>query len=50
MHCINAPMQFLQNALAYFALAIIYTSKMFIKSTPVADVIKLLLSVIYEFL
>jgi hypothetical protein len=34
-------MQSFQNALAYFAMTVSYSHKMFMKSTPVANVTKL---------
>jgi hypothetical protein len=46
----HAPVQWLLNALAYFATAISYTSKMFTKSTPEVNVINLFMAVSYEFL
>ncbi len=37
------------NALAYFATAVSYTHKMFMKLRPVANVIKLFTAVSYDF-
>jgi hypothetical protein len=48
IHCIHAPMQCFQNALAYFATGVSYACKMFIKLTPGANVIKLLMTVSYK--
>ncbi len=42
----KAPLECFENALAYFAIAIIYTLKMFMKLTPVAIDIRLFASVI----
>jgi hypothetical protein len=33
-YCMYATIQFFQNALAYFAMAVSYVSKMFTKFTP----------------
>ncbi len=43
MHCMNAPMQFFQNAQAYFATAVSYEHKMFMK---MASTIKLFTDII----
>ncbi len=42
-------MQCFQNALAYSATIISYDCKMFMKSSPVDNLIKLFTPVIYEF-
>ncbi len=44
-----AAMQCFQNALAYFATAVSYVRKMFMKSTPVVNVIKLFTAISYNF-
>jgi hypothetical protein len=41
--------QCFQNALAYFATVVSYAGKMFMKSTPGANVIKLFTAVSYDF-
>jgi hypothetical protein len=48
-YSMHAPLQCIKNALAYFALAINYTCKMFMHSIPVPNVIKLFTSIIYKF-
>jgi hypothetical protein len=45
----GALVQCFQNALAYSAMIISYACKMFMKSSPVAKVIKLFTAVIYDF-
>ncbi len=45
----HVPMQCFQNAPPYFVMTVSYTQKMFVKWTPVTDVIKLLTAVIYIF-
>jgi hypothetical protein len=47
--CSTCTMQCFQNALAYFAAAISYRPKMFMKSTPVTNVKKLFTTVSYDF-
>jgi hypothetical protein len=46
---ISSPMQSFQNALAYFATVVSYLHKMFMKSAPVANVIRLFTAVSYNF-
>jgi hypothetical protein len=45
----DVPVQFLQNALAYFAINVTYKRKMFMKLTPRASVIKLFTAISYNF-
>jgi hypothetical protein len=42
IHCIHGPMQCFQNALTYFAMAVSYKLRMFMKLTPWAGFIKIL--------
>jgi hypothetical protein len=46
VYCMEAPLQCLQNALAYFVTAVSYARKMCMKLTPVVNVIKLFTVVI----
>ncbi len=46
---IHAPVQSLQNVLAYFATAVSYDCKMFINTPPEANVIKHFMAVSYDF-
>jgi hypothetical protein len=46
----HTAVQYFQNTLAYFDKAVSCPSKMFMKSTPEANLIKPFLSVIYIFL
>jgi len=50
VHGMHVPMRSdLQNALAYFATAVDYTLKLYMKLTPGANVIKSFWSMIYGF-
>ncbi len=42
IHCMHAPIQWFQNALAYFAKAVSYACKMFMKLAPGASSIHML--------
>jgi hypothetical protein len=50
LHCLHAPTQCFQNALAYFGTNISYTCKMFMKLTPVSNVINFFMAVSFDVL
>jgi hypothetical protein len=49
IHCMHFPIKCFQNALTYFAMAVIYGRKMLMKLPPGTDVIKLFRAISYEF-
>jgi hypothetical protein len=46
---LRAPTQCFKNVPAYFGTAVSYERKIFMKSTPVVNVVKLFTAVIYDF-